>query len=215
MGISAKDSESNDYELREIVQDELGITFVYDRVEDNIDETSAWDQAHTDKRLGNALSFLMTSLFSFVFTIVAFTLTRTPENSISMSPSPNSEPLPTVFESRSEPIQDVPYQDVGYLEKTILKQGSVSLKNRKQIYSFKLANPSKVSLSLDGVDSEVAMYLYEARSGNGVISSRLDILSAFKDKSAIIKKKLNVGHYIVVVEFKARDTNYNLTISAP
>jgi hypothetical protein len=59
------------------------------------------------------------------------------------------------------------------------------------------------------------MYLYEARSGNGVISSRLDILSAFKDKSAIIKKKLNVGHYIVVVEFKARDTNYNLTISAP
>lgn len=41
MGASGKISESNDYELREIVQDELGTTFVYDRVEDNIDETSA------------------------------------------------------------------------------------------------------------------------------------------------------------------------------
>lgn len=41
MGASGKISESNDYELREIVQDELGTTFVYDRVENNIDETSA------------------------------------------------------------------------------------------------------------------------------------------------------------------------------
>ena len=41
MGISAKDSESNNYKLRQTVQDELGKTFVYDRVEDNIDETSA------------------------------------------------------------------------------------------------------------------------------------------------------------------------------
>ena len=41
MGISAKDSESNNYKLRQTVQDELGKTFVYDRVEDNIDENSA------------------------------------------------------------------------------------------------------------------------------------------------------------------------------
>jgi hypothetical protein len=41
MGISAKDSESNNYKLRHTVQNELGNTFVYDRVEDNIDETSA------------------------------------------------------------------------------------------------------------------------------------------------------------------------------
>lgn len=41
MGISAKDSESKNYKLRQTVQNELGNTFVYDRVEDNIDETSA------------------------------------------------------------------------------------------------------------------------------------------------------------------------------
>lgn len=41
MGASGKNSEYNDYKLRQTVQDELGKTFVYDRVEDNIDETSA------------------------------------------------------------------------------------------------------------------------------------------------------------------------------
>lgn len=40
MGISSKDSESNNYKLRGTVQNELGNTFVYDRVEDNIDKTS-------------------------------------------------------------------------------------------------------------------------------------------------------------------------------
>ncbi len=40
MGISSKDSESNNYKLRRTVQNELGNTFVYDRVEDKIDETS-------------------------------------------------------------------------------------------------------------------------------------------------------------------------------
>lgn len=47
MGISAKDSESNNYKLRQTVQDELGKTFVYDRVEDNIDETSASNKKPT------------------------------------------------------------------------------------------------------------------------------------------------------------------------
>ncbi len=214
MGISSNDSESNNYKLRETVQDELGKTFVYDLVEDDIDETSAWDQAHTDTRLGNALSCLIITLFSFVFTImvaVCFT-PRTPENSISMSP--NSKPLPTVYPSMPSQIQDVPYQDVGYLEKTILKQGSVSLKNREQFYRFKLANPSKVSLSLDGVDSEVDIYLYSDKDGTGVIGDNYGYTSAIKSKPGIITKELGAGNYIVVVRLKARGSNYTLTISA-
>ena len=34
MGLSGKNSESNDYKLRQILRDELGKVFVYDRVED-------------------------------------------------------------------------------------------------------------------------------------------------------------------------------------
>lgn len=47
MDISAKDSESKNYKLRQTVQNELGNTFVYDRVEDNIDETSALNKIRT------------------------------------------------------------------------------------------------------------------------------------------------------------------------
>ena len=36
MGLSGKNSESNDYKLRQILRDELGKVFVYDRVEDNV-----------------------------------------------------------------------------------------------------------------------------------------------------------------------------------
>ena len=77
-------------------------------------------------------------------------------------------------------------------------------KVRETQYSLQLIN-----------NTSQAIYLYEDQGGNGVISGRLDIQSAFKDKPAIIKRNLSVGHYIVVVEFKARDTYYNLTISAP
>lgn len=106
-------------------------------------------------------------------------------------------------------------KNLEFLQGSIPLTGSVSSNNQQRYYRFKLANPSDINLSLDGVNSEVGISLYEDRSGNGVISGRLDILSAFKDKPAIIKRNLNVGHYIVVVEFKAKDTNYNLTISAP
>jgi hypothetical protein len=106
-------------------------------------------------------------------------------------------------------------KNLEFLQGSIPLPGSVSSNNQQHYYRFQLANPSDINLSLDGVNSEVGISLYEDRSGNGVISSRLDILSAFKDKPAIIKRNLNVGHYIVVVEFKAKDTNYNLTISAP
>ena len=107
-------------------------------------------------------------------------------------------------------------ESVGYLEeKTISKNGSISLKNREQFYSFQLANPSSISLSLGGVSSEVEMILYSDKNGNGVIQYQLENISAFNSKPGIIKTNLRVGNYIVLVRSKLRDTNYTVTMSAP
>lgn len=107
-------------------------------------------------------------------------------------------------------------QNVGYLEeKTISKNGSISLNNREQFYSFQLANPSSISLSLGGVNSEVEMVLYSDKNGTGVIQYQLENISASNSKPGIIKSNLRVGNYIVLVRSKARDTNYTLTMSAP
>ncbi|MDS1347898.1 hypothetical protein [Planktothrix agardhii] len=107
-------------------------------------------------------------------------------------------------------------QNIGYLEdKTIQENGSISLNNREHFYRFQLANPSNISLSLSDVNSEVGMSLSEDKDGTGVIGSTLEDTSAFNLKPGIIKKQLGVGSYIVVVRLKAKETNYNLTMSAP
>jgi LEA14-like dessication related protein len=107
-------------------------------------------------------------------------------------------------------------QNIGYLEnKKIVKNGSVSLNNREQFYSFQLANPSSISLSLDGVNSKVEMYLCSDKNGTGVMGYILEDISAINSKPGIIKKELGVGNYIVVVRLNIRDSNYNLTMSAP
>ncbi len=107
-------------------------------------------------------------------------------------------------------------QKLGYLEeKTISKNGIISLNNREQFYSFQLANPSNISLSLGGANSEVEMILYSDKNGTGVIQYQLENISASNSKPGIIKSNLRVGNYIVLVRSKARDTNYTLTMSAP
>ncbi|MCC3604569.1 MAG: hypothetical protein JGK24_15430 [Microcoleus sp. PH2017_29_MFU_D_A] len=107
-------------------------------------------------------------------------------------------------------------QNVGYLEeKTISKNGSISLNNREKFYSFQLANPSSITLSLGGVNSEVEMILYSDKNGTGVIQYQLDNISALNSKPGIIKSNLRVGNYIVLVRSKIRDTDYTLTMSAP
>ncbi|MEZ2231390.1 hypothetical protein [Microcoleus sp.] len=107
-------------------------------------------------------------------------------------------------------------QKLGYLEeKTISKNGTITLNNRERFYSFQLANPSSISLSLGGVNSEVEMVLYSDKNGTGVIQYQLENISAFNSKPGIIKSNLRVGNYIVLVRSKLRDTNYNLTMSAP
>ena len=106
-------------------------------------------------------------------------------------------------------------KNLNFLQGSIPLTGSVSSNNQRRYYRFKLANPSDINLSLDGVNSEVGMSLYEDQSGTGVTSGRLEPSSAFKDKPAIIKRNLSVGNYIVVIGFMARDSNYNLTISTP
>ncbi|WP_333456327.1 hypothetical protein [Microcoleus sp. herbarium5] len=106
-------------------------------------------------------------------------------------------------------------KNLEFLQGTIPLNGSVSSKNQQRYYRFQLANPSDINLSLDGVNSEVEMFIYEDQSGTGVISGRIENRSAFKDQPAIIKRNLSVGHYIVVIGFKARETDYILTMSAP
>ncbi|MEG4534011.1 hypothetical protein [Microcoleus sp. D2_18a_D3] len=107
-------------------------------------------------------------------------------------------------------------ENVGYLEdKTLTKNGSFNLKHRQKFYSFQLANPSSISLSLGGVNSEVEMVLYSDRKGTGVIQYQLENTSAFNSKPGIIKTTLRVGNYIVLVRSKLRDTDYTLTMSAP
>ncbi|MEG4486268.1 hypothetical protein [Microcoleus sp. D2_18a_B4] len=107
-------------------------------------------------------------------------------------------------------------ENVGYLEdKTLTKNGSINLKHRQKFYSFQLANPSSISLSLGGVNSEVEMVLYSDRKGTGVIHYQLENTSAFNSKPGIIKTTLRVGNYIVLVRSKLRDTDYTLTMSAP
>jgi len=105
--------------------------------------------------------------------------------------------------------------NVGSLDQTTIpKNGSVSLKKREQFYGFQLGNPSSISLSLDGVSSEVEMYLYSGKGG--VIGDNYGYTSASNSKPGLIKKEeLGVGNYIVVVRLKAKDTKYTLTMSAP
>jgi LEA14-like dessication related protein len=107
-------------------------------------------------------------------------------------------------------------QNLGYLnQKSIPKSGSVSFKKREQFYGFQLDNPSNISLSLDGVNSEVQMSLFSDKDGTGVTGNNYGYTSAFNSKPATIKRELGVGNYIVVVRLKARETDYNLTMSAP
>ena len=107
-------------------------------------------------------------------------------------------------------------QNLGYLDaKPFPKNGSISLNNREQFYRFQLANPSSISLSLTGVNSEVEMSLYSERKETEVIGYTLEYISAYNSKPGIIKKELGAGNYIVVVRLKARETNYTLTMSAP
>ncbi|MEG4420887.1 PPC domain-containing protein [Microcoleus sp. LAD1_D5] len=107
-------------------------------------------------------------------------------------------------------------ENVGFLEqKTIPKNGIVSLKKREKFYGFQLDNPSSISLSLDGVTSEVEMYLYSSEKG-GVIGTNYGYTSASNSTPGLIKKQeLGAGYYIVVVRFQARETHYTLTMSAP
>ncbi len=105
--------------------------------------------------------------------------------------------------------------NVGSLDQTTIpKNGSVSLKKREQFYGFQLGNPSSISLSLDGVSSEVEMYLYSGKGG--VIGDNYGYTSASNSKPGLIKKEeLGAGNYIVVVRLKAKETDYTLTMSAP
>ncbi|MCC3407481.1 MAG: hypothetical protein JGK17_18175 [Microcoleus sp. PH2017_10_PVI_O_A] len=105
-------------------------------------------------------------------------------------------------------------ENVDYLqtEKKYTNQ-TISSQYPEKYYHFKLANPTNVSLRLEGVNSDTQIFLNKADEA-GVIRSYITMSSASKAKSGVIQKKLETGDYVVVIRFQARDTNYNLTMSA-
>jgi hypothetical protein len=105
-------------------------------------------------------------------------------------------------------------ENVDYLEteKKYINQ-TISSQYPEKYYHFKLANPTNVSLRLEGVNSDTQILLNKADEA-GVIRSYMTMSSASNAKSAVIKKKLETGDYVVVIRFQARETNYNLTMSA-
>ena len=220
MGASSKISESNDYELIEIVQDELGTTFVYDLVEDNIDETSALDQAHIRAKPKKARLALITSLI----VTVAITAGLNAYMELLASKTVLTERLDKQEDEEKGGVWVQTRRQGSYasVEIPILitgkrLNGSVSLKNREQSYRLKLANPSSISLSLDGVNSKIEMSLYSDKDGTGLIKdeNNYGYTSAVKSKPGIIKKELEAGSYIVVVRLKAKASKYTLMMSAP
>jgi hypothetical protein len=105
-------------------------------------------------------------------------------------------------------------ENVDYLEteKKYTNQ-TISSQYPEKYYHFKLANPTNVSLRLEGVNSDTQILLNKADEA-GVIRSYMTMSSASNAKSAVIKKKLETGDYVVVIRFQARETKYNLTMSA-
>jgi len=104
-------------------------------------------------------------------------------------------------------------ENVGYLEKEEkYPDQTISSQYPQKYYHFKLANPTNFSLRLEGVNSETQMFLHNANEA-GVITSYIDSRSASKAKPGVIQTNLKTGDYVVVIGFKTRDTNYNLTMS--
>lgn len=105
-------------------------------------------------------------------------------------------------------------ENINYLEseKKYTSQ-TISSQYPEKYYHFKLANPTNVSLRLEGVNSVTQILLNKADEA-GVIRSYMTMSSASNVKSGVIKENLTTGDYVVVIRFQTRDTNYNLTMSA-
>lgn len=105
-------------------------------------------------------------------------------------------------------------EKVDYLEtKKKYPNQTISSQYPEKYYHFKLANPTNVNLRLEGVNSDTQIFLNKADEA-GVIRSYINMSSASKAKSGVIQEKLETGDYVVVIRFQARETNYNLTMSA-
>jgi hypothetical protein len=100
MGASGKYPESNDYKLKETLQDEIGKTFVYDLVEDNVDKNSALNKqplAAPKKASDSGVSicFWISFLIVVVTTIVERTSLEIHIDMRYIDPSPVESPRST------------------------------------------------------------------------------------------------------------------------
>ncbi len=105
-------------------------------------------------------------------------------------------------------------KNVDYLEsEKKYPSQTISSQYPEKYYHFKLANPTNVSLRLEGVNSVTQILLYKADEA-GVLKNYMTMSSASNAKSGVIKENLTTGDYVVVIRLKTRDTDYNLTMSA-
>ena len=91
---------------------------------------------------------------------------------------------------------------------------TISSELPQKYYHFKLANPSNISLRLDGVNSEIKMLLYKANKAGVITGSNINSAPASNASPGVIQQNLNTGDYVVVVHFQTRETKYNLAMSA-
>jgi hypothetical protein len=98
MGASGKDPESNDYKLKETLQDEIGKTFVYDRVEDNVNNFALGKPMAAPKKASDYsawICFWISFLIVVVTTIVERTSVEIPIDMRPIDPSPVESPRST------------------------------------------------------------------------------------------------------------------------
>jgi hypothetical protein len=219
MGVNSKNSKSDDYQLKETRQDELGKTFVYDRVEDNIDRVSQSNERHT--RANNETVLLRTTLLGriviiiiasvpLLISVIADFLQKSPPNVI--SPAPASSP--SAIETPPIELTKDGKRNIGILKESLIFSDWLTSKDREKTYFFTLDKPSNVSLYLDNVTNELGMRLYVDTNGNKIIDSgeQIDSASAYSNSTGAISKTLGVDSYIVTVQFKGGNSDYTLQL---
>ncbi len=224
MGASHKNSESDDYQLKETLPNDLGKTFVYDRVADNIARISQSNETFVRANNENVLSrtrllsgivtIIIASVPAFISVLISIIFADfrqlSPPNVI--LPAPPSSP--SVIEApQIELIKDGKL-NIGILKESLIFSDRLTSKNQERTYFFTINKPSNVSLYLDNVTNELGMRLYVDTNGNKVIDSgeQIDSVLAYSNSTGAISRTLGVDSYIVTVQFKGSNSDYTLQL---
>jgi hypothetical protein len=140
------------------------------------------------------------------------TPTLTPEPITPSTETPNNPIKPTPI--KPNPSNNTTKFDIGVLNGNQEYQDRVSYEIQEKYYFFRIDKNSNVKLYLDGVTSEVGMWLYVDTNGNGEIDNgeELASVSAYSSRSGIINQNLAADTYIVKVKFQRQNSDYNIQL---